>query len=396
MVSVSEAKAIIKQQVLDCRKLSVPLHQAVDNVLAQDVHAFTDIPAFAQSAMDGYAFAFDGWVSEGNLMVVDEIPAGRRESYPIAHAEAARIFTGAALPVGADTVVMQEAVEIRGERLHIVNGQLEKGSNVRLKGAEIRKGELAARLGERVSPAMVGFLSAIGIAEVTVFASPSVAIVVTGDELQTPGNVLLHGQVYEASSSMLQAALYQMGIKEVSNYHAVDSLQAVEDTLRAALASSDVVLITGGVSVGDYDFVVPAALGCGVEQLFHRVRQRPGKPLFFGKKGRQPVFGLPGNPSSVLTCFYEYVWPVLRKWAGMEEELHTAFVPLSKDYNKTNTLTHFLKGCYRNGEVDILGGQESFRLRSFAVANCLVKLGEEMRLYKAGELVEVDILPAYG
>ena len=396
MISVSEAKEIINQQVFDRKIVNLLLYQAVDKILAHDVYALTDIPAFDQSSMDGYAFAFEGWKSGDGLVVVDEIPAGRRETPPIAFAEAVRIFTGAALPEGADTVVMQEAVEVAGKQLHIADSKLVKGSNVRLKGAEIRGGELAAKQRERVSPAMIGFLSAIGIAEVAVFSPPSVAIVVTGDELQAPGQALLHGQVYEASSSMLQAALHQMGIDEISNYHAADSLEAIKNVLDTALASSDVVLLTGGVSVGDYDFVVPATVACGIEQLFHRVKQRPGKPLFFGKKGNQPVFGLPGNPSSVLTCFYEYVWPILRKLAGREEQLCTVMTPLSTDYTKTNALTHFLKGYYHDGKVEILSAQESFRLRSFAAANCLVKLGEEMRLYKENEPVEVHLLPSYG
>ncbi len=365
-------------------------------VLAEDVYASADIPAFNQSSMDGYAFAFSGWKPGNRLVIVEEIPAGKRESRPLAFGEAARIFTGAALPEGADTVVMQEMVQVEGNQLHIMDANLAEGNHMRLRGSEIRKGELACKRGTPLSPAAIGFLSAIGTAEVAVFPQPTVAIIVTGDELQRPGESLLHGQVYEASSSMLRAALHQMHINDVKTYQVEDSLAAIEKVLAAALAASDIVLLTGGVSVGDYDFVVPATVTCGVQQLFHRVKQRPGKPIFFGRKGNKAVFGLPGNPSSVLTCFYEYTWLILRKWSNRSEGLRVEMASLSADYTKTNMLTHFLKGYHHEGKVDVLGAQESFRLRSFAAANCLVKLGEEMRVYRKEELVEIHLLPSYG
>jgi molybdopterin molybdotransferase len=396
MITVTEAKEIIRQQLFEKKIVRQPVFQSVNKVLAEDVHALVDIPSFNQSSMDGYAFAFQETGQAQPLKVVEEVPAGKQEILRISEGTAARIFTGAALPQNTDTVVMQELVTLNGNDLTVLDKNLVKGQNVRVKGAEIEKGERALKKGTYLSPATIGFLSAIGIAEVATFASPVVSIIITGDELQMPGEELLHGQVYEASSSMLQAALFQMGIRDVIIYYAKDTLEDTTAILDKALISSDLILLTGGVSVGDYDFVVKAAALCGIDQLFHRLKQRPGKPLFFGRKGNKPVFGLPGNPSSVLTCFYEYVWAVLRRFEGHEDTLRTLKVPLSAPYTKTNQLTHFLKGTYKEGKVEILPGQESFRLRSFAEANCIVALGEEMKSYELDELVEVHLIPLYG
>jgi len=396
MITVDEAKNIIRQQDFERKTGDVRVVDAVDHILAEDVQALIDIPAFNQSSMDGYAFAFDGWIPTEELTVTAEVRAGEQMKLSIEKGEAARVFTGAAVPVGADTVVMQEMVEVDNSRLTIMDNMVAKGNHVRLRGAEIKEGERALQKGDYLSPAAIGFLSAIGVTQVTVFLPPRVAIIITGDELQIPGNKLVQGQVYEASSFMLSAVLKQMGIKEISIHNAKDTLDDTVEILMNALDSADVVLLTGGVSVGDYDFVVSATEWCGIEQLFHRIKQRPGKPLFFGRKGNQPVFGLPGNPSSVLTCFYEYVWPVLRELTGKTNELVSLKVPLKNAYAKTNQLKQFLKGVYQHNQVDVLNAQESFRLYSFAKANCLVMLDEEMRSYEENELVEIHLLPTYG
>jgi molybdopterin molybdotransferase len=396
MISVSEAKQIITGQDFQPGQQKISTLQAVNAVLAEPVYAICDIPGFVQSSMDGYAFRFEDWLNGQSLAVTTEVPAGKNEKDTLLPGQAARIFTGAALPDGADTVVMQEKASIENRSLVIADGQLKRGSNTRLKGAEIGRGDLAMDKNACLSAAAVGFLSGIGIAEVVTFSNPSVGIIITGNELQSPGLPLHHGQVYDASSSMLQAALYQMDIRGVTLYRSADTLQEVITQLNTALQTHDVVLITGGVSVGDYDFVVQACGACAVDTLFHRVKQRPGKPLFFGRKHNKPVFGLPGNPSSVLSCFYEYVWPLLRRLSGKPDALTTFTVPLREDYDKVNDLTQFLKGHYQKGEVQPLFAQESFRLRSFAMANCLIQLDEDMKSNKKGDLVEIHLLPVYG
>jgi len=393
IISVSEAKAILDAQVFERRISNRVLAEAIGCVLAQDIHARVDVPAFSQSSMDGYAFAFDGWQPATQLAVRDVIAAGHPEQVKINLGEAARIFTGAPLPEGADTVVMQEQTLETDGQLDILQQDLKKGDNMRLRGAEIRSGELALPEGTLLTPAAIGFLAGVGYHEVPVYAAPRVAIVVTGDELQQPGAPLKHGQVYEASSVMLRGALVQLGISDITVYQAKDDPEETVAVLESALRNADAVLLTGGVSVGAYDFVVQAATRCGVKQLFHKILQRPGKPLFAGRKDNQPVFGLPGNPSSVLTCFYEYVWPVLRHITGHNDQLVALRAPLAVAHDKNNRLTHFLKGEYRDGRVTILPAQESYRMRSFAVANCLVVLGEAMRKYEENEPVDIHLLP---
>jgi len=174
---------------------------------------------------------------------------------------------------------------------------------------------------------------------------------------------------------------------------AEDDLKILEDVLSQALLEADLVLLTGGVSVGDYDFVLAAARNCGVKQAFHKIRQKPGKPLFFGSKYQKIVFGLPGNPSSVLSCFYQYVVPAIGRMMGKALGLDIAQAVLTHDYTKAPGLTHFLKGRFDNGNVTPFHAQESFKLHSFAEANCLIVLEETASDYKAGEQVEVHLLP---
>ncbi|HEY1201842.1 MAG TPA: gephyrin-like molybdotransferase Glp [Niastella sp.] len=392
MISVTEAKNMIRANATALTPVTIPLQQAVGRVLAADVTAFTDIPAFEQSAMDGYALSFAGYELHKTLTIQGEVPAGAPEALVLQANQAIRIFTGAPVPAGADTVVMQEKVEVKNGQLHIADDQLKPGLNVRLIGSEIKAGELMLAKGDKLTPAAVGFLATTGVSEVLVYPTPVMSIIVTVNELQQPGKALLHGQVYECNSFQLRAALKLLQIEEVPVFEAKDDLQVVKDTLKYALDNSDVVLLTGGVSVGNYDFVPEAAAACGVVTLFHKLKQRPGKPLFVGTKGKKWVFGLPGNPSSVLTCFYEYVIPALEQLMQLKPVVPSIKVPLSKAYSKTAALTFFLKGYYDGQTVAPLDSQESYRLRSFAMANCLVVLPEEKMEYAVGEEVEVHLI----
>lgn len=396
MISVTEAKDILHRVTLVPKIMRCALPEAIGYILAEDIYALTDIPAFNQSSMDGYAFAFADWQSNQELQVVAAVPAGRGDRLVLRKGEAARVFTGAPLPEGADTVVMQEVTEVQQNRLTIQQPALQRGDNFRPQGSEIREGEPALPAGTPVTASAIGFIAGMGHQQVVVYAPPAVTIIITGDELQTPGEPLQYGQVYEASSFMLRAALTQMGITHINVLYAADNLSATVTALQQALQGADIVLLTGGVSVGDFDFVVKATEQCGVQQLFHRVKQRPGKPLYAGVKGLVTVFGLPGNPSSVLTCFYQYVWPLLRRCMGQQPALTQLQVPLAAQHYKPHQLTHFLKGHYHNGSVTVLAAQESYRMRSFAVANCFVALEEPSRQYEAQEQVTIFLLPNYG
>jgi len=371
----------------------MPLQQAAGKVLAMDVYATTDIPAYDQSAMDGYALSYTGWKEHKTLMVQGEVPAGSADRYSLPAHQAMRIFTGAAVPAGADTVVMQEKIRTENGKLIIEDEKLRSGANVRPQGSEIQAGALALPKDSRLTPAAIGFLAGIGTSEVLVYPRPSIAIIITGNELQTPGHPLAYGQVYESNSFALAAALQQLHMNQVDVQRVQDDPDAVTEVLQQALQHSDVVLLTGGISVGDYDFVLQAASRCGVMPLFHKVRQRPGKPLYFGKKEEKLVFGLPGNPSSVLSCFYLYVVPALEQWSRHSLGLRTIQAPLGKPYQKAAGLTHFLKGHYNGQTATPMDAQESYRLRSFARANCLIQIDESVAECLSGTLVDVHLLP---
>ena len=335
--------------------------------------------------MDGYAF---GWPMPDSLSVIGEVAAGVKPDFMLAPGEAARIFTGAMLPSGADTVVMQEKVTVTGNRLTIGDPALQQGANVRPTGADIRRGEIALPKGTVLQPAAIGWLASLGLREVSVYPAPRVGLITTGSELTPPGEPLAPGRVYESNSFALRAALAQAGHPLAMHVFAPDDPAVLEQRVRQALEVSDVLLLTGGVSVGDYDFVAGALEACGVETVFHGVRQRPGKPFYFGVRGGRPVFGLPGNPSSVLTCFYVYVLPALSGRGLRVERL-----ALSAPYRKAPGLTHFLKGAATDRSVEPLSAQESYRMSTYARASCLIMLPEDGSVFDEGTLVDVYRLP---
>ena len=393
MTNVIEAKKLIDENVSSLEPVTLPLQQAAGLILADDVHATMDIPAFPQSSMDGYAFSFEGWKKNNRLKIKGEVAAGSNETFTLLPENAVRIFTGAAVPAGADTVIMQEKTKVENGELKIEDDNLQIGASIRPKGSEIKAGALAIEKENVLSPAAIGFLAGIGITEVKVYPNPSITIIITGNELQQPGRQLEYGQVYESNSFSLKAALNQLQIEKVEILHATDKPEIVTGTLQKALRQSDVILVTGGISVGEYDFVLQAANECGVEKLFHKVKQRPGKPLYFGKKENKVVFGLPGNPSSVLTCFYQYVTLAMERLCKRKISLQIIRVPLLRPFQKNTGLTHFLKGFYDGKTAVPLDAQESYRLSSFARANCLLEIDEDITSLKEGQLVSIYLLP---
>ena len=414
LISVDEAKALIKDRVVALAPSRMLLRDALGLCLSEDIYSPVSMPGFAQSAMDGYAFSWAGYQQFGALQIVGEVAAGAAEAGPRpAPNQAVRIFTGAPVPEGFDTVVMQEKVRVDGGLLYVEDAALVQGRNVRLVGSEIVQGALAMVAGTQITPAAVGFLASLGLTHVQVVPSPRIALIVTGDELQTPGVPLSFGQVYESNSQLLQTALEWLRFSQVEIHYAKDDLSSLTHTLAAATQVSDLVLLTGGVSVGDYDFVPKAAAAAGVEPVFHKIKQKPGKPLFFGVKegasadgahaksvvdspDQTVVFGLPGNPASVLTCFYQYVTLALEKLTGTRVSPEGCRAQLQSAYQKPAGLTHFLKADLRAPEheqaaatVYLMGAQESFRLSSFAVSNAIIEIPAETTAVEKGDWVTV-------
>ena len=344
--------------------------------------------------MDGYAFSFHEWQKNKELRIVGELAAGSSENASLVPGSAVRIFTGAIVPPAADTVAMQEKTTIADGVLQIDDERLARGLNVRKQGTDIMAGSIALQKDAVLTAAAIGFLAGVGVAEISVHPNPRVTIIITGNELQVAGQPLSYGQVYDSNSFTLVSALRQLKIYKTDVMYVKDSEQQTTKAIDTALHKADLILLTGGVSVGDYDFVPQSAAACGVKKLFHKVKQRPGKPLYFGNKETTLVFGLPGNPSSVLTCFYQYVLPGVEKMTKRKVVLKTVRAPLSQVFQKEAGLTYFLKGNFDGRAVTPLDAQESFRLSSFARANCLIQINEEVTTCNEGELVDVHLLPA--
>jgi molybdopterin molybdotransferase len=393
MISVEEAIRLIQLNSAPAPAIDTALAKAGNKTLAEDIYSTADIPAFPQSSMDGYAFSFQDLSPNESLTIFGEVAAGSNDPFDLPTGYATRIFTGAPVPTGADTVVMQEKCHVENGQLFINDTLLKAGQNVRAIGSEIKNKSLALNKGTLLSAAAIGFLAGIGRSFVSVYPSPVVSLILTGNELQQPGRVLGYGQVYESNSFALSAALQRANIPVSEIFTVEDDIDKLCNALSTALQQSDLILLTGGVSVGDYDFTLKAAERCGVETVFHKIKQKPGKPLFFGKKGEKLIFGLPGNPSSVLTCFYEYVLEAISILQSRNVCLSKKQYAITNTYTKPAGITHFLKGIIQGDEVLALDGQESYKMNSFAKADCLIAVSEQVTQLQPGDLVSVHLLP---
>ncbi|WP_017730924.1 molybdopterin molybdotransferase MoeA [Nafulsella turpanensis] len=390
MIPVDEAKKLLSKHIPAPCPVVLPLEEAVNHVLASDIEAPMEVPSFDNSAMDGYAFAFADFQTEKPLKISYTIQAGDTRLPVLKRGEAARIFTGAPIPEGADSVVMQEKTEVNNQLLQVLDNGLKKGGNVRRKGTQTAMGEKVLKAGTRLKAGMIGLLASLGLKEVSVYTAPKIAVIVSGKELVKPGNPLQPGQIYESNSFALQAALAEMGIKSPLLSSIDDEAEETFNAIAQYLEKCELLLITGGISVGDYDYVHQALERAGVEKIFYKVKQKPGKPLYCGRKRNTLVFGLPGNPGAVLSCFYQYVKPAIRQMKGMKNTFEAeGLLKLSANVQKRQGLTHFMKGKMEGEEVTVLQGQESYKLNAFAESDCLVELEEGKEHFAKGEMVKV-------
>jgi len=393
MISVHEAKKILQENARPLPPKVVPLLQARGRILANDIISPINVPPFHQASVDGYSFNYNDLSNYSHLNLSQEIPAGKSSTTELKPGETARIFTGSPLPKGADTVIMQEFVEVHDNKVSCKDEFLKIGGNVRPMGSQTKQGECALATGALLTPAAIGLLAGLGITEVSIIPSPRIALITTGNELVEPGNQLLPGQVFESNSYSLQAALGEMHIELSAKASVSDNESQTTDCIRELLADCDVLLLTGGVSVGDYDYVPQALANCGVQKIIHKIRQRPGKPFYFGMLGEKLVFGLPGNPSSVLTCFYRYVRSALFQLMAIQpSEPITLTIPLAKEYTKKSGLTYFLKGQVQDGLAVPLGAQESYQMNTYATAECLIELEESRSEYQEGDTVTTYLI----
>ncbi len=390
MISVHEAKSLVLSHTPPPVPVRVPLERATGLVLAEDIFSPLDIPPFRQSSMDGYAFRWEGFRAGTPLPVTGTVQAGATSLPAPGPGEAVRIFTGAPVPEGADTVVMQEKVEVSGTTIRILDPGISPGDNVRPRGSQTAGGDLVLKAGVRLGPGSVGLLAGLGLTEINVFGTPRTGILLTGRELVPPGHPLQPGQVYESNSFSLRAALSEAGIAPHLIANVDDEPEQTFEAIASGLASCQLLLVTGGISVGDYDFVHGALRRNGVETIFYKVKQKPGKPLYCGRRGDTLVFGLPGNPGSVLSCFYQYVVPAIRIMTGRDPGFaHELYRKLAGDFTKNPGLTHFVKGRITGDEVTVLHAQESYKMNAFSESDCLIQLDEDRDRFRKGEPVQV-------
>lgn len=384
MIQVEEALSIIAENSTNMPVQKIQVSKSLGYILAETVYSPIAMPPFRQSAMDGYAFIHS---EKHQYDIVGISQAGDHSKIKLKENEAVRIFTGAHVPNNADTVIMQEHV-MATEKSILITRMPEQFANVRNKGEQIGEEEVVFKANTLITPAAIGFLACLGITEVEVFKKPKVAILVTGNELVEPGQKLSKGKIYESNSVMLQAALQTIGIKKTKVYKVKDNLKATKKALKEIFKKNDVVLISGGISVGDYDFVKEALLENGVQELFYKINQKPGKPMFFGSKNDTLVFALPGNPASSLTNFYIYVYPAIKNRMGFSD-IHLKKMLRKLNDNVTNTTgkTLFLKALYDETHVTVLNGQSSAMLNTFAIANSLLVVPNDVESLKKGQLV---------
>src|SRR3954469_12491338 len=315
LISIAEARERVLAATSPLPAEDVPLERALGRVLAEDARAEGDLPPFDSSAMDGYALVA-GPASE--LPVVGESRAGTPATSPLEPGQAMRISTGAALPEGADAVVPVERVEPSGEPVRVRVPETQPGDHIRRAGEDARKGQAVIAAGSELDPAGVAVLAALGNATVRCGAVPRVAVLVTGDELVEPGEPLGPGQIRDSNAYALAAQATRAGARVIGKRVVRDDRAATEEAFGAALAEADVVIGSGGVSVGPHDHVKPALAALGVEERFWGVRLKPGKPTWFGARDGKLVFGLPGNPVSAMVTFHLFARPALLRLAGAD------------------------------------------------------------------------------
>jgi molybdopterin molybdotransferase len=374
LLSLEDAQRRVLERVRPLEGEAVALEQAAGRVLAEPARAGIDLPPFPSSAMDGFAVrAAD---TPGELRIADDsVAAGKPVRRPLEGGEAVAIATGGVVPEGADAVVPVEYVVESDNRVQIA-GSVEPGAHVRPRAGDARRGDVVVEAGRLLGPAQLGALAAAGVAEVACGLRPRAAVIATGNELRHPGETLEPGQIYDANGLMLAAQLESAGAIVVSVRTVADEHKAHRRALEAAL-ECDLVLSSGGVSVGPHDLVRTVAADLGVEEVFWRVAVKPGKPLWFGVRGRSLVLALPGNPVSSLVGFELFVRPALLALQGVPEPAPDYAVGvLSRSVRRNPERDEFIRARRHTGsgnvELEPLAGQESHMIARAALADSLV------------------------
>jgi molybdopterin molybdotransferase len=400
MTTADEALQIVLDNVAPLGIERCSITEALGRILAEDIHSPRDIPGFDNSAMDGYAVRAADVVSASEarpvrLEVLETVAAGAMPSRELAVGQAARTMTGAPIALGADAIVPVERTRTDGNFVEIME-PAEAGAFVRPRGEDIRRGDLAMSAGKTLSPSDLGMLASLNRAMIDVWRRPRVAIVATGDELVDVDQVPTGAQVVNSSAYALAGAIREAGATPAILKVARDHPEEVRARLAEALAF-DVVLSTGGVSVGQFDHVKVVMDELGLRQLFHGVAQKPGRPLKFGTIGGRPIFGLPGNPVSTLVCFYLYVRPALLRMSGASATgLPRMTVRCASDIKTSQNLTEFVRVQLERRGAEVFatptGYQGSGVFSSLSRAEALLIGPAASTVLKAGDQATVLLL----
>jgi molybdopterin molybdotransferase len=389
VISEEEARKKILEAVrpLPGRKLSIS--KSLDSFAAEDHFARLPLPAFDNSAMDGYAVMASSCKKGQRLRVTGEQPAGFDRELRVSPGEAVRIFTGAPVPAGADAVVMQEDVTPDGDEI-VINTDVETGEFIRQRGCDLAEGQRIVAKGERIRAATTALLASQGFAEVIVGSEVNAAIISTGDELVKSGGKLEPGQIYDSNSALLHALLRRCGASVKSQEHCRDEREALLEAIKRGI-KNHILIISGGVSVGEHDFVKDALRDLGAQIDIWRVAIKPGKPFLFGNIDKCAVFGLPGNPVSAFVTCLQFVRPAILKMMGATDlDLLQMPAKLTVDLTNDSDRAHYIRGKVEHGKFTPVGRQESHALFGLSQSNALLRLALGQSL-KADEIVDVQI-----
>jgi molybdopterin molybdotransferase len=403
MISYEEARDLVMEKAIILSRETVSLDEALSKVAAVDIRSRIPVPPFRNSAVDGYAVRSEDTKSESGvvrLKLLAEQPAGDYFRKKLVENQAVKVMTGAPVPAGADAVVPREEAEEK-EGAVFLRRKIKVGENIREAGEDVKKGQLIIAKGTLLKTPHLGLLAACGFNRVIVYRTPKVAVLITGNELCQPGERLMPGKIYDSNSTMLKALLKSSGAKLVSLKRVKDNLNALVKAIKKACQQVDMIITSGGVSVGDYDLVKEAASKVGAEQIFWKVAQKPAKPLafYYLKRGKKPVwiFGLPGNPGAVMISFEEYVRPLIKKISGRSDylplEIEARLIqPVKKKRGRLNFLRVSLEKSEEGWQATPSGPQESGIISSLTLTQGLALIPAETDFLPEGTKVSVHIV----
>ncbi len=388
MISVQTALEIVRSIKKKNFEQKRPLLECLNLLSAEDILAPIDVPSFDNSAMDGYVCRYEDIQNNTIQLSTNEIPAGISNLPQLTKNTAFRIFTGAPIPENADTVIPQEIVLILDGHISFLK-DIQQFSHIRRKGSQTKKGAIVLTKGTILTAEYIGFLATLGIVELFVYRKPSVGIIITGKELVQLGNNIDSYQIFESNSVFLISALKTLDITPNFVVKVDDDKEQLYSIVNERITTVDLLLFTGGISVGDYDFVRPVLDTLGVEAHIYKIKQKPGKPLYVGTYKNTVVFAMPGNPSAVVMCFHIYVKFFISLCMGKFPIIKKNYGILINEYTKKSGLTHFVKARVQNQKIEILSNQLSYQMDSYSAANAFAVLPEHQEHFQIGEKVEV-------